>query len=150
MRQVAFILAVSLLAACASTPEPHYYTLDMTPAQDPAAEHLVRVERFTAAEPLARRNILIKKTPTQIEYYVGHQWAASPAGIVAETTTSASVTSSETRLTTRSFARVASIHTLAARMSPSVAWLGQESVRGGRGLTLKALLSPMWPKPSAA
>jgi len=84
MRQVAFILAVSLLAACASTPEPHYYTLDMTPAQDPAAEHLERVERFTAAEPLARRNILIKKTPTQIEYYVGHQWAASPAGIVAE------------------------------------------------------------------
>jgi uncharacterized lipoprotein YmbA len=42
------------------------------------------VERLRPAEPLARRELLIQKSPTEIEYYARDRWAADLGELVAQ------------------------------------------------------------------
>lgn len=69
---------------CTTTPPPRYYTLDMAPSGTVHPECDFVVARIRATEPLARRDILVKKTPTEIEYYALEQWAADPGLLVSE------------------------------------------------------------------
>jgi uncharacterized lipoprotein YmbA len=86
MRTIVFILAACTLAACASkAPDVQYYTIDMTPAAKSSVSGVsLDVDRLRAAESLRRKNILIKKSATEIEYYADAEWAASVEEMVAE------------------------------------------------------------------
>ena len=44
----------------------------------------VRVERLREVESLARKEILVQRTPTQIEYYAVDQWAAAPGELISQ------------------------------------------------------------------
>ncbi len=85
MRRTALLmLSLAVAAGCASVPEIRYFTLDMSPSGEVEPAVNVAVERLRTAEALARKDILIKKSPTEIEYYAQDQWAATLTEIVTE------------------------------------------------------------------
>lgn len=75
---------VALAAGCATAPEPRYYTLDMHPSGGVSAAFDVQIDRLRESEPVARKNIMIQRSATEIEYYALDQWAASPGELVAQ------------------------------------------------------------------
>jgi uncharacterized lipoprotein YmbA len=78
MRNVFGALTCAIwLAACATTPNPRYYTLDMRPSGKVHPAVNLRIDRLRESEPLARKDILIQRGPTQLEYYALDQWAAA-------------------------------------------------------------------------
>lgn len=81
---IALVFSLSILTGCAST-SPSYYTLDMTPRtlDTTGSKHLVAAH-FMANESLTNRQILIKKSPVEVEYYAASEWAAGLDQIVAE------------------------------------------------------------------
>jgi len=80
---VAAIAVIVLSAGCASTPSPSYYTLDMRASGITPPPCNIQIERLRECEPLARKEILIERSPTEIEYYALDHWAASIAEQVA-------------------------------------------------------------------
>jgi len=77
-------LALGLSAGCASV-SPTYYTLDMTPSGtvEKGPHHLVAAY-FTVGEALTSRQIMIKKSPVEVEYYAASEWAAGLDKLVSE------------------------------------------------------------------
>jgi uncharacterized lipoprotein YmbA len=70
------MFAVMLVAGCASTPQYRYYTIDMQPgAKIESAVQLVAV-RLDVNQALQRPEILIRTSPTQVEYYALDRWAS--------------------------------------------------------------------------
>jgi uncharacterized lipoprotein YmbA len=85
MRTALTLLAVAVLAGCATrAPETRYYTLDMQPSGDVDPQVAVKVDRLLTSEPLARRNLLIQTSPTEVEYYALDEWAAGVAELVTK------------------------------------------------------------------
>jgi len=80
---VAFVICL-LAVGCAVTPSISYYTLDMTPATQDELDLNVVVEKMDVSEMLARKDILIRTSATEVEYYATHQWAASVDELVQE------------------------------------------------------------------
>ncbi|HOJ34631.1 MAG TPA: LPS assembly lipoprotein LptE [Candidatus Hydrogenedentes bacterium] len=79
------VLLVMFASGCATTSKPiHYYTLDMTPSGKALCSRGIVIEIFRSAEPLLRRNIMIKATPTQVEYYAADEWVASVDELVTQ------------------------------------------------------------------
>jgi uncharacterized lipoprotein YmbA len=78
------VVAVTLAAGCAGSPQPRYYTLDMTPSGSVNPECNVAIERLRPHDALTRVDILVMKTPTQIEYYAFDRWAASLSELVSD------------------------------------------------------------------
>jgi len=76
-------MIVFVLAGCASAAKVRYFTLDMDPSGQSTPQVNLVVERIRAGEALARKDILIKKSPTEIEYYAAAQWAANLDELVA-------------------------------------------------------------------
>lgn len=85
MRILGLACVVLVAAGCVSAPKLAYHTLDVgtAPSTGDAAVNVV-VDQIRVAEPLRRNDILIKKSPTEIEYYATHQWAASLSELVAQ------------------------------------------------------------------
>jgi len=80
------VLVIVLAAACgcATGPAPRYYTLDMQPTGSARPACNIEIARLRSSEALARNDIMIKKTATEIEYYAAHRWAADPGELVRE------------------------------------------------------------------
>lgn len=78
-RAAALALAVGLLpvaTGCLSGSEPpQYFTLDMRGSGAPEPPVDINVGLLNVAEPLMQKNILIKKSPTEVEFYAVGQWA---------------------------------------------------------------------------
>ena len=70
------LLVAGLMAGCASAPGPNLYTLNMAPSAEASSVVNITVGRLRVAEALQNKRILIKKSPTEIEYYAAAQWAA--------------------------------------------------------------------------
>ena len=83
MRKVLPSLALLVLAGCASTPSIQYFTLNMTPAGTPGGVNIV-VDDLRVSEAVTRKDIMIKTSPTEVEYYATAQWVASLSELVAE------------------------------------------------------------------
>jgi uncharacterized lipoprotein YmbA len=86
LRHAFLLAALALTAGCASsTPEYRYYTLDMQPranlANAPAQLVTVRIE---VNEALQHPEIMIRTSPTRIEYYALDRWAAGLQEQIAE------------------------------------------------------------------
>ena len=79
------LLAMTCMSlGCLSTPQTRYYTLDMNSSEHSETTVNIHIDRIRVAEPLARKEVLIKKSPTEIEYYVQDQWAANVSELVQE------------------------------------------------------------------
>jgi len=83
-RHVLLLTTLALLAGCASAPPTRYYTLDMTASGRAEPVVNLTVDRIRPTEALARKQILVKKSPTEIEYYAVDEWAAGLDELVAE------------------------------------------------------------------
>lgn len=81
---IGVVLFMASLAGCASVPQFRYYTIDMQQGAtlDPPAR-LTGVS-FKVNEALAKPEILIRTSPTQIEYYALDRWASSLEEQLAE------------------------------------------------------------------
>lgn len=75
---------VVLGAGCAHSPEPRFYTLDMTPSGKAAPSYNIEVERLRPHDALTRVDLMVKTSPTQIEYYALDRWAATLSELVPE------------------------------------------------------------------
>lgn len=78
------LLIVPFAGGCAHTPEPRYYTLNMTPSGTVHPDCNIEVDRLRPHDALTRTDILVKKSSTQIEYYALDRWAASLSELVPE------------------------------------------------------------------
>jgi len=83
-RACGIVLALLVLGGCATPPAPRYYTLDMSPSGNAGAPVNIDIQRLRESEALARKDILIKKSPTEIEYYAAEQWAATLGELVRQ------------------------------------------------------------------
>jgi ABC-type uncharacterized transport system auxiliary subunit len=76
-------------ASCGSIPKTHYYTLEIPPPPSganlrPRSDRVLGIERFRAPEVLRDDRILYYESPTQLNFYEYHRWAAEPADLFAE------------------------------------------------------------------
>ena len=83
-RIVALIVLAGLAAGCTTSPSPKLYTVNMTPSAKAGSPVNIDIVRIRIAEALQNKRILIKKSPTEIEYYAMAQWAASLDEILRE------------------------------------------------------------------
>ena len=67
---------IACIAGCLSVPEPNYYTLDMRASGRVDAPFLLESVRIRPGEAVSRREIMIRTSPTEIEYYATQLWAA--------------------------------------------------------------------------
>lgn len=81
---VTIALLAGLVAGCATSPTPSLYTVDMTPSDGAGSPVNITLERLRVAESLHNKRLLIKTSPTEIEYYATAQWAASLDEILQE------------------------------------------------------------------
>ena len=81
---IQYSLLVCLLASCATAPPIAYYTIAMECAGGAEPGVNIVIDRVQVSEALGRRDLLIKKSPTEIEYYATAQWAASVNDLVSE------------------------------------------------------------------
>lgn len=85
MKQIMSLAILAALAAgCVSSAGPDLYTLNMAPSAQAGSPVNIAVKRLRVAEPLQNKRILIKTSPTEIEYYAAAQWAASLDELLAE------------------------------------------------------------------
>jgi ABC-type uncharacterized transport system auxiliary subunit len=84
LKALAVMLAVlAALTGCAGKIRyPSYYTLNLPPAPDPAAQENVRasiaVREFQSPGYLRQGPIVYRRTPEEIGFYEYHRWAADP------------------------------------------------------------------------
>lgn len=84
-RPILTVATLALLAGCASAPNMRFHTLDMAPSGEGAALPVnVTVEQLRTAQAVRRPEIMVKRSPTEIEYYAEHAWAADVAEVVRE------------------------------------------------------------------
>ncbi len=67
---------MAFLAGCLSVPEPNYFTLDMRSSGQIYAPFALVEVRIRPGEAVARREIMIRTSPTKVEYYATQRWAA--------------------------------------------------------------------------
>ena len=80
-----WVVLLLCCTGCLSTPEARYYTLDMQSSGKVTTTMFnLEVERIQVTEALARTDILIKKSATEIEYYALDRWAARLDELLAE------------------------------------------------------------------
>ena len=85
MRYALPTLMVALLAvSCASVPDFKYYTVDMTPSGSASGGPSVAIADVEVSQALIKSELLIHTSPTQIEYYATHRWAAPVREIVQD------------------------------------------------------------------
>ena len=75
-RKYCIALLMAFVAGCLSVPEPNYFTLDMRSSGRVHARFVVEEVRIRPGEAVARREIMIRTSPTQVEYYATQRWAA--------------------------------------------------------------------------
>ena len=77
------VLLVVTTSSCATRPPTRYYTLDMRYSAQAQPAFNFNVERFRVAQALSRDEIMIKTSPTEVEYYATDQWVANIGELVA-------------------------------------------------------------------
>ena len=68
---------MAILAGCVSVPEPNYYTLDMRSSGHVETPFALEDVRIRPGEAVSRPEIMIRTSPTEIEYYATQRWAAN-------------------------------------------------------------------------
>jgi len=84
IRSLGLVAVLALAAGCAGSPPTRYFTLDMTPSGTCRPRFNLTVDRLRPSEALSRREILVKKTATEVEYYASDEWVAGVDDLVRE------------------------------------------------------------------
>ena len=84
MKRTTLVLTLALLCGCTRTPPPSLHTLDMTPSGSARPDYNIDVDRLRPSEALGRKDILIKKSSTAVDYFRLAQWASNLGEIVPE------------------------------------------------------------------
>src|SRR5690554_6802251 len=82
-RAMILLCLLPLILGCATHSPARYYTLDMRPAGMASPSHSFQVTRFQVAQALSRDEIMIKMSPTEVEYYATDRWVAHIGELVA-------------------------------------------------------------------
>ena len=83
IRWIALTL-IPLVAACASVPAYRYYTLDMRPSGNVSGSARLDSVVVRVGEALSKNELLVRTSPTQIEYYALDRWASGLDEQIAE------------------------------------------------------------------
>jgi uncharacterized lipoprotein YmbA len=83
-KHVISMMVLVTMVGCASVTPTRYYTLDMTPSGKVTPSGALHVDRVNLSQALSRKEILIKKSPTEVEYYAADQWVAGLDQLVAQ------------------------------------------------------------------
>jgi len=83
MMRIAVVAVVVAFSGCSTTP-PAYYTLDMRPSGTTESVANLSVGSIVIADAIAQRNVLIRKSPTEVEYYAVGEWAGSVDELIRE------------------------------------------------------------------
>ncbi len=75
-RKYCLVMLMVCLAGCVSVPQSNYYTLDMRSSGQIDAHFVLDSVRIRPGEAVSRREIMIRTSPTEIEYYATQLWAA--------------------------------------------------------------------------
>jgi len=78
------LMLVALLTGCASVPQFRYYTIDMQSRAQVDSPVRVSDVRIAVNQALARPEIMVRTSPTQIEYYALDRWASGLDEQIAE------------------------------------------------------------------
>lgn len=82
---IAFLILIAIPCGCVTKADgPSYYTLDMMPSGLCDAGLQIMVDKVRVTDELARRQILVQTSPTEIEYYALAEWAGSVDELVRE------------------------------------------------------------------
>ena len=84
IHRVLGLIALALVAGCASAPEFKYYTLDMRASGGATVSYNVEIEGLRPVDALARPDILIQAEPTRVEYYATDRWVSGIGSILSE------------------------------------------------------------------
>jgi ABC-type uncharacterized transport system auxiliary subunit len=85
MQKIAVIyLAVAMMTGCASVPESSLYTLDMQSSREAEPRFGFVDVRLRPSNAVGRPEIVIKPSPTRLEYYALHKWAGDLGALVNE------------------------------------------------------------------
>lgn len=74
-RFCAFAL-VAILTGCVSVTESNYFTLDMRSSGQVESSFALEDVRIRPGEAVSRPEIMIRTSPTEVEYYATQRWAA--------------------------------------------------------------------------
>ncbi|HOV32272.1 MAG TPA: ABC-type transport auxiliary lipoprotein family protein [Candidatus Hydrogenedens sp.] len=78
IKKLGMICILVLLSGCISAPSFNYYTLDNSfKPQINEKPICLQVSSIRLAEPLKRKEIMVRKNSVQVEYYSVHLWASS-------------------------------------------------------------------------
>ncbi|MBI2423695.1 MAG: membrane integrity-associated transporter subunit PqiC [Candidatus Hydrogenedentes bacterium] len=80
--RIALCVALCALAGCASTPQ-RFFTLDMAPSAQRTGVN-IEIQHIRVADPLLGKQLLIRKSPTELEYYAVGQWASQLDELLTE------------------------------------------------------------------
>jgi len=80
----AFAVILGVLSGCASAPAYRYYTIDMQPGAHVDSTARVSDVNIRVNQALSKPEILIRTSPTQVEYYALDRWASGLEEQVAE------------------------------------------------------------------
>ncbi len=81
---IGLMLFVISLAGCASAPQYKYYTLDMRTSGEATPTAQLDTVKVAVADSLNRPEIMIRTSPTQIEYYAVDRWASGISEQITE------------------------------------------------------------------
>lgn len=84
MRWMLIGVIVAGVVGCSSVPETNFYTFDMNPSGRVNSDIAIRFDRLDTAEALARPDIMILTSPTEVEYYGTHSWVSGLRELVAQ------------------------------------------------------------------
>ena len=76
IRRSGIVLIILTAAGCVSVPEVNYYTLDLRSSGRISGAFVIDSVRIRVGEAVSRREIMIRTSPTQVEYYATQVWAA--------------------------------------------------------------------------
>ncbi len=68
---------LAVLAGCVSVAESNYFTLDMRSSGRVESSFALQDVRIRPGEAVSRAEIMIRTSPTQVEYYATERWAAN-------------------------------------------------------------------------
>lgn len=76
IRRLGIVLIILTTVGCVSVPELNYYTLDLRSSGRISGDFVIDSMRIHVGEAVSRREIMIRTSPTKIEYYATQVWAA--------------------------------------------------------------------------
>ncbi len=78
------VSVLAVISGCASAPTPRFFTVDMHSSGQVKTSKNIKIDRIMLSQALIRPEIMIRTSPTEIEYYAKNRWVSRLDEIVTE------------------------------------------------------------------